>query len=87
MESLIIYEHTIIITGDLNINILKSDNPKKDYLRTLAANGYHLTNIAPTRVLAATTSCGDDIIVNKTNEVIVKTLDDCFIVLYHFPYS
>ena len=52
LESLTKYRYPIIITGDLKIDILKRNKPTKDYLCTLAGNGFHLTNNAPTRDLA-----------------------------------
>ena len=82
LESLTNYKNPIIITGDMNIDILKSNKLTKDYLRTLAGNGFHLTNNAPTRVSADTSSCIDHFVKN-IYEVNVKTLDDCF--TDHFP--
>ena len=78
LESLIQNENPIIITGDLNIDILKSNKLTKDYLCTLAGISFHLTINAPTQVVAFTSSCIDHNIVKNIGEVIVKTLDDCF---------
>ena len=64
-------------------DILKSNELTKDYRCSLADNGLHLTNNAPTRVSADTSSCMDHFIVKNIDEVNVKTLDDCF--TDHFP--
>ena len=76
LESLTKYKYPIVITGDLKIDILKSDKLSKKYLCTLAGNGFHLTNIAPTRDLVDTSSSIDHIIVKKIDGVNLKTLDD-----------
>ena len=83
LESLTKYKYPIIITGDVNIDFLKSNKLTKDYLCTLAGNGFHLTNNALTRVSADTSSCIDHFIVKNIDKVNVKTLDDCF--TDHFP--
>ena len=83
LESLTKYKYPIIITGDVNIDILKTNKLTKDYLSTLAGNGFHQTNNAPTRVSADTSSCIDHFIVKNIDEYNVKTLDDCF--TDHFP--
>ena len=83
LESLTKYKYPIIITGDVNIGLLKSNKLTKDYLCTLAGNGFHLTNIAPTRVSADTSSCIDHFIVKNIDDVNVKTLVNC--VIDHFP--
>ena len=62
---------------------MKSNKLIKNYIYTLAGIGFHLTNDAPMRVLADTSSCIDHFIVENIDEVNVKTLDDCF--TDHFP--
>ena len=62
----------------MNIDILKSNKLTKSYLCTLAGNSFHLTNNAPTRVSADTSSCIDHFIGKNIDEVDVKRLDDCF---------
>ena len=83
LELLIEYKYPIIITGDMNIDILKSNKLTKDYLCTLAGNGFHLTNNAPMPVSVDTSSCIDHFIVKSIDEGNVETVDDCF--TDHFP--
>ena len=83
LESLTNYKYPIIITGDVNIDILKSNKLTKNYLCTLVGNGFHLMDNAPTRVSADTSSRIDHFFVKDIDEVNVKTLDDCF--TNHFP--
>ena len=77
LESLTKNRYPVIIAGDVDIDISKIRKLKKDYLCTLAGNGFHLTNNTPKRVLADTRSCFDYFVKN-IDEVNVKTLDDCF---------
>ena len=83
LELLTEYKNPIIVTVDVNLDILKSSKLTKDYLCTLAGNGFHLTNNAPRRDSADTSSWINHFIVKDINEVNVKTLDDCF--TDHFP--
>ena len=57
---------------------------KNSYLCTLASNGFQLTNIAPTRALADTSSSIDQIIVKKIHELNVKTLDDVLLIIFRY---
>ena len=78
LESLTKYKHPIIITGDVNFDILKRIRQAKDYLCVSAANDFHLTNNALTRVSADTSSCIDHFVVQNIHELNVETLDHCY---------
>ena len=83
LESLTKYKNPVIITGHVNIDILKSNKLTQDCLCTLAGNAFHLTNIAPIRVSADTSSWINHFNVKEIDEVNLKTLDDGF--TDHFP--
>jgi exonuclease III len=75
----------LILTGDLNINILESNN-SQDYLNTIAMYGMKIMVNAPTRVAGASSSCLDHYMVRSDSRaaalVFQNTITDHFSVFF-----
>lgn len=60
-------DHTVIICGDFNINLMSNDNSKISFIDLLITFNYKQTILSPTRITNNTSSLIDNIFVNTNN--------------------
>ena len=71
-----------MIFGDFNIDMLKNEKDKNDYVNLLLAYGFKVQNLLPTRVTPTSKTCIDHIITTKDQktETLETTISDHFAV-------
>ena len=71
-----------LIYGDFNIDMLKNEKVKKEYVNLLLAYGFKVQNLLPTRVTPTSKTCIDHMITTKDQktETLETTISDHFAV-------
>ena len=66
----------ILVCGDFNLDTLKADYIRSNYMNMIASNGYHFCIHEPTRVDSSSASCLDHFFVNGVRVINNKVSTD-----------